>query len=101
MNRTKNERWMDKSFYKALKQIESSKHLLNSGQTRLLDRSIKNCVLNGINLNEANSTMCRDLNNKIVEQQNLFKSVHNPFFFHLHLAIFVVIFYFNFLFFFL
>lgn len=73
MVRTRNEKWLDKTYYKLLKEIESNKHLLNTGQTRLLERSLRNCVYNGANLNEANFKLCKELNNKIQEQQSIFK----------------------------
>ena len=60
-------------FFLQIKEIDSSKHLLNSGQTRLLERSLKNCVFNGANLNEADAAMHKDLSLKIRQSQAQFK----------------------------
>lgn len=58
---------------KITKELNSNKHLMSDEQNRMVDRSIRNCVLNGLNLNDAEYKICQELNNKIQEQQNLFK----------------------------
>lgn len=73
MSKRKDERWTNRRFFSILKELESSKHLLNTEQTRLLERSINFCVLNGLHFNEAEYTVCTELNNKIQDQQSFFK----------------------------
>ncbi|CAF0898385.1 unnamed protein product [Brachionus calyciflorus] len=73
VNLAKNERWTNRSFFKILKELNSNKHLMNDVQNRLVDRSIRNCVLNGLNLNDAEFQIFQELNNKIQEKQSLFK----------------------------
>ena len=73
INITKNERWTNKNFYKILKHLDSNKHLLDDAQKRILERSLRNCVLNGLNLDDAKFQLCRDFNNKIQETQNIFR----------------------------
>ena len=59
----------------SLKNLDSNKHLLTNEQKRKLERSIRNCVMNGLNLDEANFQLCREFNNKIQEQQHMFRHV--------------------------
>lgn len=73
MSKRKDERWTNRTFYTILKEIESSKHLLNPEQTLYLDRCIKFCVLNGLHFNEAEYTICTELTNKVQDQLSFFK----------------------------
>lgn len=73
MSKRKDERWTNRKLYSILKEFESGKHLLTEDQVRLLERSLKYCVLNGLHFNEADYQVCTELNNKILDQQSLFK----------------------------
>ena len=42
-------------------------------QKRILEKSLRNCVLNGLNLDEAKFQLCREYNNKIQETQQMFR----------------------------
>lgn len=57
----------------AIKELNSDTHLMSDAQSRLIERSIRNCVLNGLNFTDAEYKICQELNSKIQEKQALFK----------------------------
>lgn len=46
---------------------------MSDSQKRLVERSIRNCVLNGLNFTDAEYKICQELNSKIQEKQSIFK----------------------------
>ena len=72
-SRVKSNRWSNPKLFKILQEIQSNKHLLSESQSRYVDRVMKVCTLNGLHLNEAESRICRELNNTIEDQQELFR----------------------------
>lgn len=57
---------------KTKKELNSNRHLMNEKELKVLDRSLRSCVLNGQNLNAADSELCKQLNTRIQEKQIVF-----------------------------
>ena len=76
LSRSRNEKWSNRDFYAALRELESDKHLLSPSRRRMLERCIRNCTLNGLNLTVADYAKFQALSDKITEKQDNFKYIH-------------------------
>ena len=73
MGAYKDERWTNKKLFMLLKELESQKHMLSEQENNLVERTLRNCKLNGLHFNETDQAACTGLNNKLTEHQSYFK----------------------------